>query len=234
MRKSLFFACVLLGVFGLSGCAHYQPAPGERQVVGTVLGGVAGGLLGSTIGSGSGQVIATAGGAILGAILGNHAAGGSAGGSCGVSQNCRSNNYFHRQVSSCSTSSSGGCPTRSCAPSRYTGCPSDNCLIRSECADVRPCKQAPRCGQGYRLSAMDRAYANRAFQKAAECEIGHPVYWRNKPAGVQGSIRPIADGMNARGLYCREFQTTVYVDGRAERMRGKACRTRDGRWVPVI
>lgn len=210
MRKSFFLVGILVGSLGLSGCANYQPAQGENALLGTVVGGVAGGLLGSTIGGGSGQVIATAGGAILGAIIGNHA-----GGQIGSSSYC----YPPVSQSVCQTQN------------RYSS--SDPCLQYSECADVRPCKKTTRCGTGYRLNEMDRAQANRAFQKAANCEIGQPVYWRNSFTDRQGSIRPVADGMNAMGLYCREFQTTVYVDGRAERMTGKACRTRDGRWVPV-
>ncbi|HET9843861.1 MAG TPA: RT0821/Lpp0805 family surface protein [Gammaproteobacteria bacterium] len=85
---------------------------------------------------------------------------------------------------------------------------------------------------GQQLDETDTIVAHRSFYRATEGEIGHPHYWCDETTGTSGYIRPIRDGMY-QGLYCREFQTTIYIDGRTERLYGTACRLRDGRWVPV-
>lgn len=86
---------------------------------------------------------------------------------------------------------------------------------------------------GRRMDETDRVEANQAFHQATKCEIGHTTYWSNPPTGHHGSIRPIRDGISSHGLYCREFQTTIFIDGRSERLYGQACRMRDGSWKPV-
>ena len=85
---------------------------------------------------------------------------------------------------------------------------------------------------GDNMDEMEKTKVEKTFYHATQSEIGETHYWNDKVSGHSGSIRPIRDGMY-EGLYCREFQTTVYIDGRVERMYGTACRTRDGKWVPV-
>lgn len=86
---------------------------------------------------------------------------------------------------------------------------------------------------GRRMDETDKYMANQAFKRATSADIGHNIYWENAPTGHSGSVRPIRDGMSSHGLYCREFQSTVYIDGRTEKMYGTACRQRDGSWVVI-
>lgn len=86
---------------------------------------------------------------------------------------------------------------------------------------------------GRSMDESDRLHAHDAFHNASNGSIGQTHYWNNEPSGNSGSVRAIRDGMSPDGLYCREFQTSIYIDNRTERLYGTACRTRDGRWVPV-
>ncbi len=100
--------------------------------------------------------------------------------------------------------------------------------------DTTSCQPKKRCAKSCKTSHFKpttRHYDS--FYKATNAEMGHTVYWEDKYSGSYGSVRAIKDGISSKGLYCREFQTTVYVDGRAERLYGTACRMRDGRWMPV-
>jgi surface antigen len=86
---------------------------------------------------------------------------------------------------------------------------------------------------GQSMAETDKLKATQAFDNATRAPIGETIYWNNTPTGHGGSIRPIRDGMSANGQYCREFQTTVYINERTEKMYGSACRKPDGSWEAI-
>lgn len=206
MKKLTLLLC-LVATLSLTGCQHYQAAPGEGQAVGTVLGGVGGALIGSTIGGGDGRLVATAAGAILGGLFGSHIGSG------------------YDQAGEFGPHMQGGMKCQT-GPVQYVdgygGSRSGGCSSRGH----------TNCSNGDKYSERYARCYN-SFHHATDADMGHTVYWKDKYAGTYGSVRAVRDGINNKGLYCREFQTTVYVDGRAERLFGQACRMKDGRWMPI-
>lgn len=177
----------------------------HAQSEGQAVGTVLGGIGGALIGStiGSGDGRLVA--TAAGAIL-----GGMFGNQFGQGWG-RANDFGpHMEGMNCQT-----------GPVQYVdGYGSSNCGGHSNCAN------GEKFGQRY-------ARCLSSYYLATDKDMGHTVYWKDKYAGTYGSVRAVRDGINDKGLYCREFQTTVYVDGRAERLFGQACRMRDGRWVPI-
>jgi surface antigen len=58
-----------------------------------------------------------------------------------------------------------------------------------------------------------------------------PVYWDDD--GAQYQVTPLRTYQNEDGLYCREYQTSIYIDGYPQDAYGKACRQPDGSWQLV-
>jgi surface antigen len=83
---------------------------------------------------------------------------------------------------------------------------------------------------GTSLDKADLAYAARAEQQAYSAPIGQTISWNNPESGNYGTVTPIRDGSTASGNYCREYEQTIYVDGRAETGVGVACKRADGTW----
>lgn len=73
-----------------------------------------------------------------------------------------------------------------------------------------------------RRAAMDAEY--RALEYGDE-----PVRWRGRRDGYYGSVKPGRRYQSA-GLRCREYEHDVWIGGRQEVVRGKACRQSDGTW----
>ena len=86
---------------------------------------------------------------------------------------------------------------------------------------------------GKSLDRADRAQAESAFNRASTAPVGQTVSWNNPDSGNRGTVTPIREGTANDGRPCREYQTTVYVDGRYEEARGTACRNYDGTWEVV-
>ena len=86
---------------------------------------------------------------------------------------------------------------------------------------------------GRSLDKADRAYAQQATRQAHTAPIGETVSWNNPESGNYGTITPVRDGESTYGRYCREYQQTIYVDGKAESAYGTACRNDDGTWEIV-
>lgn len=86
---------------------------------------------------------------------------------------------------------------------------------------------------GKSLDRADQAAANRAGQQAFEtAPAGSSVAWNNPDSGHSGTVTP------TRTYYegsqpCREYQTSVTIDGKTERAYGTACRQPDGSWKVV-
>ena len=84
---------------------------------------------------------------------------------------------------------------------------------------------------GSSLDHADEVYANRAFSNAAAAPIGRPIQWDNPQSGNRGTIVMTNQGRDvATNAYCREYQQTIYVGGRAQQATGTACQAPDGSW----
>lgn len=86
---------------------------------------------------------------------------------------------------------------------------------------------------GQQLDAADRAKAERTCQQALETgRSGQRAEWRNPDTGNYGTIVPQKAYQSPQG-YCREFQQTIVVGGKAQQGYGTACRQPDGSWQIV-
>lgn len=83
---------------------------------------------------------------------------------------------------------------------------------------------------GKSLDRADRQHIQQAQYRAEEGPLNEPVHWRNPDSGHYGTVTPVREGESASGEYCREFQHTIYVGGKAEEGYGTACRQPDGSW----
>ena len=84
---------------------------------------------------------------------------------------------------------------------------------------------------GASLDKADRAYAQRTAQDSLEyAQAGQARAWRNPDSGNSGTFTPTRTYTAATGENCREFETTIYVDGKQETGTGRACRRSDGTW----
>ncbi|MBK1666744.1 hypothetical protein CKO28_01625 [Rhodovibrio sodomensis] len=83
---------------------------------------------------------------------------------------------------------------------------------------------------GKSLDRADKLYAERTAQQALETNpSGQPARWRNPDSGNRGQITPTRTYKQS-GSYCREYQTTIMVGGKAQTGYGTACRMPDGSW----
>jgi len=84
---------------------------------------------------------------------------------------------------------------------------------------------------GNLLDQRDKQLAAEAAHRAMEtAPTGKPVAWKNPDSGHSGTVTPTKTYQTASGTYCREYQTTVLIDGKQERATGTACRQPDGTW----
>ena len=84
---------------------------------------------------------------------------------------------------------------------------------------------------GKSLDKADRLYEQRNVQDGLEySQIGQSKAWRNPDSGHSGTITPTRTYRTAEGKNCRDFETTIYVDGKQETGSGRACRRTDGTW----
>jgi surface antigen len=80
---------------------------------------------------------------------------------------------------------------------------------------------------GASLDERDRKRAAAAEKQALERgEPGEPVGWRG------GTVVPGVD-YEIRGVRCRDYTHSIYIDGRPQTSRTTACRGADGTWSPV-
>ena len=86
---------------------------------------------------------------------------------------------------------------------------------------------------GAAMDDEDRRLAYQAQIDALEQGApGAPVGWRNPASGRHGSIVP-GPAYVQRGLQCRGYTHTVYLDSRPQIARGTACRNGDGTWTAI-
>ncbi len=87
---------------------------------------------------------------------------------------------------------------------------------------------------GRSLDKADRLYAERTAAQALEKRPdGTTSTWKNPNTGNSGTFTPKRTYETAEGQPCREYETTVTIDGKTEIVRGTACREPDGRWTVV-
>ena len=86
---------------------------------------------------------------------------------------------------------------------------------------------------GRSLDRADRLAMQQAEQRAHAAPVGQTVVWNNPDSGHHGSVTPVRDGRSTSGAYCREYQTTVFIDGREQSAYGTACQQPDGSWQVV-
>ncbi len=84
------------------------------------------------------------------------------------------------------------------------------------------------------LDDRDKRLQSEAAQKALEtAPTGRPVAWQNPDTGHAGTIQPTRTYQTASGSPCREYQSTVTIEGKPELAHGTACREPDGTWKIV-
>jgi surface antigen len=84
---------------------------------------------------------------------------------------------------------------------------------------------------GRSLDRADQAAHQQATYRALEYEpAGSRVGWSNPQNGNAGYVTPTRTYQTQAQQVCREYETTIYVGGRAETGTGTACREADGRW----
>ncbi len=87
---------------------------------------------------------------------------------------------------------------------------------------------------GKSLDRADRQAAQANAQNGLEySRTGQTTAWRNPDSGHSGTFTPTRTYQTASGGNCREFETTIYVEGREETGTGRACRQTDGTWKIV-
>ncbi len=87
---------------------------------------------------------------------------------------------------------------------------------------------------GKSLDRADKIYAQRNAQDSLEYnQSGQAKAWKNPDTGHSGTFTPTSTYRTAEGQNCRDFETTIYVDGKQETGKGRACRRPDGTWQIV-
>ena len=87
---------------------------------------------------------------------------------------------------------------------------------------------------GKSLDKADRMYAERTAQDTLESgKTGQTATWRNPDSGHAGTVTPVRTYQTASNQNCREYETTVTIDGREEKAMGRACRQADKTWKIV-
>jgi surface antigen len=87
---------------------------------------------------------------------------------------------------------------------------------------------------GKSLDKADRMFLEQTRQTALEAgRAGQTSTWRNPDSGHAGTITPGRTYQTASRQDCREYYTTITIDGRQERAMGRACRQADGTWKIV-
>jgi len=79
---------------------------------------------------------------------------------------------------------------------------------------------------------MDRRDEENMQKAVATVPVGQQAQWTNNK-GTEYTVRPVKNYRSASNQYCREYQTTVTVDGKSQKAYGKACRQPDGAWKLV-
>jgi len=87
---------------------------------------------------------------------------------------------------------------------------------------------------GRNLHEMDQKSANETAQETLEtADAGQTKTWSNPDSGNSGTYTPTTEPIPQNGVVCRDFESTVIIDGQEEEATGRACRQEDGTWKIV-
>lgn len=75
---------------------------------------------------------------------------------------------------------------------------------------------------------MDRQDRANMANAVTNVPVGQQARWTSN-TGANYTVTPVKQ-YKRRGRYCREYNTTITIDGRAKRGYGTACRQPDGSW----
>jgi surface antigen len=81
-------------------------------------------------------------------------------------------------------------------------------------------------------NAMDQLDERCVGQVLEHAGSDQTVSWRNPDSGASYQVTPTRT-WEEEGRYCREYTTTVRIDGRPQQAYGTACRQPDGSWERV-
>lgn len=86
---------------------------------------------------------------------------------------------------------------------------------------------------GKTLDKADKEEILRAEDKASTGPVGETVAWSNPDSGKSGTVTPVNETRDAQGRLCRDFKSTILVNGKEEEVTGTACKMPDGSWSAV-
>lgn len=86
---------------------------------------------------------------------------------------------------------------------------------------------------GKTLDKADKEEVIKAEEKASTAPVGETVAWSNPDSGKSGTVTPVSETRDAQGRLCRDFKSTITVDGKEEVVQGTACKQPDGSWSAV-
>ena len=78
--------------------------------------------------------------------------------------------------------------------------------------------------------SMDKIDQNCVGQTLEHAGDGETIRWNSPDNATRYEVTPQKSFQSADGSFCREYQTTIIIDGRPERAYGDACRQPDGSW----
>ncbi|MBL4614876.1 MAG: glycine zipper 2TM domain-containing protein [Magnetovibrio sp.] len=84
------------------------------------------------------------------------------------------------------------------------------------------------------MTSTDKHFSKRTTEDTLEYgKPGQTVSWSNPDSGNSGSITPDQVYANDKGENCRQFETTVSVEGEDRTATGTACKSSDGQWQVI-
>lgn len=83
---------------------------------------------------------------------------------------------------------------------------------------------------GEYMTRQDREYMGRSLEQNRP---GQTSTWSNPETGYNYRVTPQPVYTGSQGRTCRNFNQVILADGRRERVRGTACKNRQGRWEIV-
>jgi surface antigen len=81
---------------------------------------------------------------------------------------------------------------------------------------------------GTKMDVADRMQEQAALENNRTNQASS---WVNPDTQTEYSVTPQRTYVASSGKTCREYTTTVYIEGRAETGKGTACRNQAGEWV---
>ena len=84
------------------------------------------------------------------------------------------------------------------------------------------------------LSCEDRSYSYKAYYDGFNAGRPNQQYsWRNPRSGRRGVVQIGTYYNDPDGFRCATFSQSIYIQGRAQQGRGRACQQPDGTWAIV-